>query len=383
MSVFQLLAEPAEVDPPQLGIAAERETGDGNATARDLAGGERRDAARSLEAERRPHVEALLLSLVFVAADPLTAASENVGQPEESVAGGRELGVAKLAAVVVGSTIDRVQVAAGVALLGLVKHESLLGVARRQEHLCDLIPLSLVVDERLGAKLTDRQKPGPVEVSLVAGASATRDEGRERQPGEVVAREKALAGKVAIGVKVGLVTPGRVLIEQQITLVLGLLPKPFGLRLVSWGDGVVILPLVLTLPLGHRCSVKLPPTVAGTIETLWQLGEHLVEPRGRVPACNGQFRCDRIEQLPGTAAGAGHRRCIVEMALHLGRQRHPRLLVEHEQVAEAVTEVEPRFRQPDRMDVRPDELLVGDIDSRRCHRAGNHLFLSLEEVLVV
>ena len=86
-----------------------------------------------------------------------------------------------------------------------------------------------MVDDAPRPELGDRQEPGPgQELVSRLPRPPRRDERRERKPGEVVARQEALAGEVAVAVEVGLDDVAR--LGQQVDLRFGLAAQPLGLR---------------------------------------------------------------------------------------------------------------------------------------------------------
>ncbi len=54
-----------------------------------------------------------------------------------------------------------------------------------------------------------------------------------------------------------------------------------------------------------------------------------------------------------------------------------------DQVEHRAFQIETCFRQPDRVNVRFQQVFVGQVDLRRCHSAGNHVLRALKEILVV
>jgi hypothetical protein len=75
---------------------------------------------------------------------------------------------------------------------------------------------------------------------------------------------------------------------------------------------------------------------------------------------------------------------VVELAGELGHHRERRRIARDiEHVAQRGLEVSAGHRQPDRVDVRAQQVLVLEVDARRDDRAGDHLARAAEEVLVV
>ena len=286
--VLLLLTEPAEIDAPQLGAASEGERGERSAGERDIAAARRARDARSLEAEGRPDVEALLLTLVLVGRNPLAAAGADVGELEEVLDRRGELGFAVFAPIGIDGTADGVEVAAGLALLRRAENEPGLGLTRRQEHTIDLITLPLVVDERLGAKLADGKEAGAIEVFLVAAAGPARNEGRKREAGEVISRQKPFAGEVAVGVEVGLLVRLAVFVQEQVALQLRLASEAIRIVPGPLGDRKIVFTLVFPLALRHRGPVEIAPPVTRPLESIGQLEKHLVEPLLRIPLGLGE-----------------------------------------------------------------------------------------------
>ena len=160
------------------------------------------------------------------------------------------------------------QVAAGLALLRRAEDEPGLGLARRQEHAIDLVALPLVVDERLGAKLADGKEAGAIEVFLIAATSPARNEGRQRQTGEVVSRQKAFAGEVAVGVEVGLLVRLAVFVQKQVALQLRLASEAIRIVPGPLGDRKIVFTLVFPLALRHRSPVEIAPPVTRPLESI-------------------------------------------------------------------------------------------------------------------
>src|SRR5205085_6908179 len=93
-------------------------------------------------------------------------------EAEQSVLGCAERGVAELARV--GSDLNRVVVAAAFAPLGGVGDRAATGLASVAGELDahDLVARALVVDQRPGAELADRDEPGALQVVAVHLAAA-------------------------------------------------------------------------------------------------------------------------------------------------------------------------------------------------------------------
>src|SRR5690606_37802689 len=138
-----------------------------------------------------------------------------------------------------------------------------------EDHLADPELPTLVVEEIVRTELGDAQKTWPVDgVGLVPDAH----ERAQGEPREVVPRQKALAGQIAIGVEVGL---DRLLaaVEQQVPLALRLGATALRLLLLAPCPGAVARTMGL-VALPERGAIELAPAFEGAVEGLGRLGEH-------------------------------------------------------------------------------------------------------------
>src|SRR6185369_1591645 len=72
-----------------------------------------------------------------------------------------------------------------------------------------------------------------------------------------------------------------------------------------------------------------------------------------------------------------------EMGVHGQRQRAAGAFLDGQDVGEAAPEARPGLRQPDRVDMRPDQVLVPQVEPWWGDAAGDHLVRAAEVVLVV
>src|SRR5437868_30222 len=71
-----------------------------------------------------------------------------------------------------------------------------------EDHLVDLVPRALVVEEVTGTEFADCQEPRPLEILIVTlGRSAPRYPGRKRQSREAVAGQKAFTREITVAVE--------------------------------------------------------------------------------------------------------------------------------------------------------------------------------------
>src|SRR5262249_15636336 len=120
----------------------------------------------------------------------------------------------------------QVRVAAGRTALHGRGHQVMRGLdgvrAKIEIDLVDAIAPSLVVDQGPRAKLRDGQEAWTRDKFVAASPLApARDVGRERQTREVVAREEALCGEVAVGIKVPFVDAFRFSEQANLAFCLG------------------------------------------------------------------------------------------------------------------------------------------------------------------
>ena len=145
------------------------------------------------------------------------------------------------------------QVAAARAQFGAGGDQAVVSLQiDRKDHPVDRVTRTLVVDDAARAEFGNGQEARSAEilVALVFAQPAAGNVGRERQPGEVVSRQKALAGEVAVAIEIGLyqVVAG----GEQLHLGLSLGAQALGLLLVSLAARGVADDLVLYFTLLER-----------------------------------------------------------------------------------------------------------------------------------
>ncbi len=162
--------------------------------------------------------------------------------------------------------------------------------------------------------------------SPVGPRPPARDVGRQRQPREVVARQKALAGEVAVAVEIRLVEAGLVLAGQQLQLRLGLRAQALGgLFVLGAARGVLD-------DLGAASHAGLRPPGTGCASgrrpgrsARRPCARTSVEPVGVVPVRGRQLVGQRLRMRPMRCAAracaclradlCGHRRLQLERRL--------------------------------------------------------------------
>ena len=203
------------------------------------------------------------LALLLLGRDtelPLGTNGRLVKQLSDDLAAGTvEHGVTEGAAVA-HEVVAGVRVSASAAQLGRAK--PLQQIAGGQDGRDDPMSAALMVEQVVRPEL--RQPEEPRAIDGLRGANAG-DQASQWQPREVVARDEALAGQVAVGVEVALLLASA-LVAQQIEFALGfLLAAPRRLPLVS----AQARPVRLTasrFPLRKGCAVEIAPTTKGLIE---------------------------------------------------------------------------------------------------------------------
>ena len=243
-----------------------------------------------------------------------------------------------------------------------------------------------MVDDVGWAKLADRQEARASQKAALVVARG--QEGPHGEAREIVAREEALAGEIAVGVEVGLTAATSLAATEQGELALGLGLAAFRLlvrRAVATAAPVGIRDRTGLDELGLRVVIELPPALACVVEALRRLGHHgtephLVEPRARLqrvregakhPAALGETR-GLLTRTSGT----------VQALFHLGLEgqvRLPRI----NQAEHIAPQVKARCPQPDRVDVGLQQIFVGEVNLRGGHGPGDHRRRALEKVLVV
>src|SRR6266508_257986 len=94
------------------------------------------------------------------------------------------------------------QISASVAEFGALRQH--IAVAHGQDDLVDDVFRAFMIDDRTRPEFRNRQEARARNEFVALLAAASRDERRNRQAREAVARQKALAGEVAVTVEIGL-----------------------------------------------------------------------------------------------------------------------------------------------------------------------------------
>ncbi len=253
-----------------------------------------------------------------------------------------------------------------------------------------------MVDERTGAELPDREEPGTLQVVAVgvAAVAGPRDVRGQREPREAVARQEPLGGQIAVRIEVAhhRLAVGRA-VQQQVRLGLRLASAGAGPALLAGRQRVVDDPLVLLVLVHDGRPEQLPPPVEGRVELLRGpldpvLDPLVVPPRGRleVPDERGQYGPGGRDRAPAGVLVEGQ---VVDVGEE--RQRHVRIgavaavrvVGDVDDVRDRPAELHPGLRQPDALQMGADQVLVGQVQTRRGHLSGHHVLGAAEVVLVV
>ncbi|TFE69317.1 hypothetical protein A7Q09_05345 [Methylacidiphilum sp. Yel] len=377
---------PAQIDPPQGGRTAVGQSSQGLAVENDAGRPGAWPAVLLGKAHPRADLVADAQPLFLVGADAVSPPGGDVLEAEEALDGSGEHRAAALAEVGPGGLEDRVEVAACPALLCGVGHEP--PFARplgRQQHAVDHVPRSLVVDDPARPELGDRQEAGARE-KLVAtpGAPATRDEGRERQAREVVARQEPLAREVPVAVEVRLVGPGALDVgPEELKLRLGLGPQALGaVAVLGTPGGISDDPILLLAGLEGR-SIQGTPSVTGLVKGPEGPVEDPVKPVRVVPVGfleSADATEDAAAPLVGALTRLGSGKRVTQGGADLQRGI---FALGVEDIGEGRTQVHPGLGKPDGVDVGSEKIFVGEVELGRLDLARHHLLGTAEEVLIV
>ena len=321
-------------------------------------------------------------AFLLIGGDPVPAGGAYRGQAQQ-----RPGGVAqRLVAVLADVDADRfgMQVPAVAAAPGGGGDRAFLArFGWRQGHADDLVAGALVVDDRAGAELADADEPGPLDVVPFAVAGQAGDVGGQRQAGEGIAGQESLGGEVAVGVEVGLEVVG-VLVAEQGQLDAGVAGPPGGVVAFLVRDRDVHRAGRLGVELLQREPVQVPPAPARVVERLRRLADRIVDPAVPPPRRRGQARRHPGEHGLDPDSGALCRSRVGKPLADLGQEFQAGAgAADIQHVGERPAQVLAGFGEPDRLDVRPDQVLVRQVQARRGDRSADHIGRPPEVVLVV
>src|SRR5262249_46314299 len=197
-----LAACPAEVDAPERGGLTVSQPRKDFAVDFDLCGAAREMSSVFAEAYAGDDFVTEPQALLFIGVDLVAAARRDVLHTEERRERRIEWTPAAFAQIHSLALRHLMQVTASVAELGALRQH--VAVADGQDDFVDDIFRAFVIDDRARAEFRNRQEPRARNEFVTLLAAARRDEGRNRQAREAVARQKAFAGEVAVAVEVGL-----------------------------------------------------------------------------------------------------------------------------------------------------------------------------------
>src|SRR5208337_386086 len=307
IAVLVTASPPPEVDPPDGGCVSVDQLEEGLTVLGDLTRAALEYAAHVLEPQPAADFVTEAGPFLFIAGDPIAPLGRHVLKPQEVIQALEIRLLAVLTEVISGLTWGKLlDIAARAALLGGLGDRS-VAVGDRQDDLVDDVGGALVIDDAARAELGDRQEARAREEFVAALDAFPRgDERGERQAGEVVARQKALAGKVAVGVEIRLHDVARV--GQQGNLGFRFPAQPFGLFPLGL-SGDVGNHLVLIIPLSLGRPEQAAPTLASGFEILHRLVQDLLQPARLVPRSTLELPAQRVENGLGLVAG-GDQSCL-------------------------------------------------------------------------
>ena len=277
---------------------------------------------------------------------------------------------------------ERVDVAAPLAA-GRPPRQRRLVPLDRQDHLVDQVPRALVVDVAARAELRDREEArARQELVLALLPPPARQVRGERQAREVVAGEERLGGEVAVAVEVGMLV--ELEIQQDVELRLGFGPQPLRPRAVDRRPRVIAQDPVLPVPLLPRRAVEPAPALQCPLERLRDGAELLPDPLVSVTVVSQHGFHRRPQRFEGPVQRPCARAFVVQLLAH-GREDLERRLVpgKVENVPHRLPQVQPRRAQPDGVEVRADQFLVRQVQTRGRDLAPDHPLGAAEEVLVM
>lgn len=367
-------ASEAVVDAEEGGGRGVEEPEDGRAVVGDVGFLGARGSSFLGELEAGFQLVAAPAPLFFVAGDALAPAGSDVGHFEE----GDDLAIASVEA----DLADRAEVERGLAegSAGTAEAQGpppLVQASRRGLEAGDL-PLVAFVVEDVARREFAQGEEARVDDEF---AFSSRDPGPHGEGREVVARQEAFAGEVAVGVEVAFLA-GDFELPQEVQL---------AERLVVLGSGLL---LVFSAPrpeegvLGHlelalRGAVEVAPAVEGTVEFPGRIFDHAVDPVVGEPACRiaqsvvgGQDLADLLAEL---VAGGG---AELDLVGWVGAQGEV-VQLGVDDLLDGLAEEEVDVGEPDGVDVGAQKGLVGEVEARGAPAACDHVLTVAEEVLVV
>ena len=217
------------------------------------------------------HFIALPDSLFFVGRDALCALGGDVLDAIEVLylVGAGQRRAARHAAIGIALQPE-VPIAAGRAEAGYISGQPcalshLVLPGDGEQGLDDPVLAAFVIDETVWTELAEREKSRARQETLSTDvAAACRDIGQQRQAREVVPRQKALAGQVAVGVEVAV--ERTVTGQQQISLFACLVVALLGLAPLALAGSGVVLDLEVELDGPSGGKVQIAPTLERVVE---------------------------------------------------------------------------------------------------------------------
>ena len=131
-------------------------------------------------------------------------------------------------------------------------------------------------------------------------------------------------------------------------------------------------------------AIQKAPAFERGLEGVRNVAEHFIQPAVSIPGSAGEIGFQHFQQRLRPDASLLGRALAADLVTHIGEQFQCwRIPTKHDQIAGRVAEVEVSLAQPHRVNVRPDEILVGHVEARGLHLTGDHQLGMLEKVLVV
>src|SRR5207247_2640908 len=138
------------------------------------------------------------------------------------------------------------------------------------------------------------------------------------------------------------------------------------------------------LSLLPRGAVQGSPTLARVVELARGAVDRPFEPAVIEPGGAGKLSTDRGEDGRRPITRVLFRGRRLGLRLEIREQLERRVLpIDVEHVTQRTAEAGARLCQPDRLDVRADEILVAEVDLRGSHLPRDHVLLASEVVLIV
>src|SRR5699024_9584711 len=382
-------AQPAQVDPVDVGGVPVVQTGDGARVVTDERVLTAQAITQVLETVGGDDTKTRTTAFLLVGGDLLPLGGVDGVQVQQAGDGALEGLIAQFAAV--GFSLDGVMVAAPLATHRLACGEFASGV-RGQLHTGDLVARALVVDQGTRAELTYRHETGPLqEITIFEMAPASGDVGGQGQSWEGVSGQEALGRKVAVGIEVahhGPALPALVLEQQDLGL--GLTTAVGGLGAVTLGQTVIEHPAVL-FGLVDQCGPEqFAPAGEGGLETVGGVVDDAFQPVLVPPRHFTQVGHDVAKDLTGSKDGPLLGALVEDGFLDSGLQRkggcgNPLFLVvgDVEDLGDGMAQFQVGLGQPDGLEVGDGQVLVDQVQAWRLHHTGDHQVGTAEVVLVV